>query len=84
MTAVDMLGRVDEPASSVDAVTGAAIRQVATAARARFTVLGITNNALVAEVARRLRRRVLGHLTQLDDLATARGHLLAGRRAAEL
>ncbi len=84
MTAVDMLGGVGEPASSVDAVTGAAIRQGAAAARARFTVLGITNNALVAEVARRLRRRVLGHLTQLDDLATARGHLLAGRRAVEL
>jgi hypothetical protein len=84
VTAVDMLRRVDEPAGSVDAVTGAAIRQVAAAGHDRFTVLGITNKAFLAEVARRLRRRVLGHLRQLDDLATARGHLLAGRRAAGL
>ena len=41
-------------------------------------------NALVAEVARRSRTRALRRLTQLDDLAAARGYLLAGRRAAEL
>jgi DNA-binding MurR/RpiR family transcriptional regulator len=41
-------------------------------------------NALVAEVARRSRTRALGRLTQLDDLAAARGYLLGGRRAAEV
>jgi hypothetical protein len=41
-------------------------------------------NALVAEVARRSRMRALGRLTQLDDLAAARGYLLGGRRAAEV
>lgn len=41
-------------------------------------------NALVAEVARRRRTRALGRLTQLDDLAAARGYLIGGRRAAEL
>lgn len=88
------------------------------AARARFTVFGITDNellprvplcplcplvvlgelsftdfyaapiallnALVAVVARRSRTRALGRLTQLDDLAAARGYLLGGRRAAEV
>lgn len=41
-------------------------------------------NALVAEVARRSRTRALGRLTQLDDLAAARGYFLGGRRAAEV
>jgi DNA-binding MurR/RpiR family transcriptional regulator len=41
-------------------------------------------NALVAEVARRSRARALGRLTQLDDLAAARGYLLGGRRTGEL
>ena len=30
------------------------------------------------------RTRALGRLTQLDDLAAARGYLLGGRRAAEV
>jgi hypothetical protein len=41
-------------------------------------------NALVAAVARRSRTRALGRLTQLHDLAAARGCLLVGRRAAEV
>ena len=41
-------------------------------------------NTLVAVVARRSRVRALGRLTQLDDLAAARGYLLSGRRAAEV
>jgi hypothetical protein len=159
VTAVDVLGRVDELASSVDAVTGAAIgpyreswvnvsfgraeyvlrnyrdvafmnvAQLAAAAGSsraanvsfgvsfgfegyppfqralhaiirselrqvdaagRVAVVGfrasatLAHYALVAEVARRSRTRALGRLTQLDDLAAARGYLLAGRRAAEL
>ena len=44
----------------------------------------LAHYALVAEVARRSRTRAPGRLTQLDNLAAARGHLLAGRRAAEL